>query len=139
YGPLVRLGRGGRGDFLVGVSPEFNRQLLSAPGLYHNGDRDHVPLGPPPDTAAYRLASGLTAMNGPKHVQQRRLMMPAFHRRRVESYHATMVRLTERALAGWQAGEVRLVQREMKDLALAVALKILLGLDLSTRGDTARK
>ncbi len=138
YGPLVALS-GGKRPFVFGFAPEFNRLLLSNPGLFHNGDRETISFGPPPDTAAARLTTGLTAMNDGKHTQQRRLMMPAFHRKRVEAYHSTMVDLAEQTVAGWQVGEVRDMQREMKTIALAVAFKTLLGLDLTPAGERLRR
>jgi len=137
YGPLVALSSGKR-PFVFGFAPEFNRLLLSDPRRFHNGDRETLSFGPPPGTAAARLTTGLTAMNDGKHTQQRRLMMPAFHRKRVEAYHHTMVDVAAQAVAGWQPGEVRDIQREMKGIALAVAFKTLLGLDLTPAGERLR-
>jgi cytochrome P450 len=138
YGPIVSLPRGAT-RFLFAFSPEFNRQILSNTDLFYNGDVDSTPIRLPKDSASARLASGLTTMNGAKHRQQRRLMMPAFHRKRVESYHDEMVALTEARLARWRPGQTRDIQREMKLLTLSIALRTLLGLDPEQAGEALRR
>ena len=58
-------------------------------------------------------------------------MMPAFQRKRVETYAVAMLELIEQRLSQWQAdqGQPRDILREMKQLTMAIAVKTLLGLD----------
>lgn len=48
------------------------------------------------------LGDGLLTMDGEFHRQQRRLVQPAFHKHRIETYAETMAQLTQEELATWQ-------------------------------------
>ena len=48
------------------------------------------------------FGNGLLTNDGDSWLQQRRLIQPAFHRERIESYGNTMVACTERMIAAWQ-------------------------------------
>ncbi|WP_293158355.1 hypothetical protein [Okeania sp. SIO2C9] len=41
------------------------------------------------------FGAGLFLVNGEEHLQQRKLMMPAFHKTKVESYRDEMVAMTQ--------------------------------------------
>jgi cytochrome P450 len=75
------------------------------------------------------MTSGLIFMNGESHRQHRQMIMPAFHKKRIENYHQTMVDLTESFIAGWQAGQTFDIALEMQHLALEITSRILFGLD----------
>jgi cytochrome P450 len=85
--------------------------------------------GPKESSAYATLTSGLFAMNEDKHRRQRRAIQPAFARARLEGYHATMVALTERTLAGLRIGDTCDLVEVMTPLTLAIANKTLFGLD----------
>jgi len=69
-------------------------------------------------------------------LHERKLAMPAFHARRLESYGTDMVDLTERMLAGWRPGEARDISADMSGLTLEIVAKTLYGIDASRyRGD----
>ncbi len=68
-------------------------------------------------------------MNGDQHRRQRRLVLPAFHRRRVETYRDQMVALTARMLDGWRVGRRLNIAGEMQQLTLCIATATLFGLD----------
>lgn len=139
YGDVVTLARGSS-DFVFVFSPEYNHQVLSDQGLFYNGEVNApgsvVKL--PRDTAAIRLFSGITTMNGGKHTQQRRLLMPAFHRKRIDALRDQMLLLIEQHLAGWHVGQELDLLREMKSLTLSVAVQTILGLDPEREGDRMR-
>jgi cytochrome P450 len=73
-------------------------------------------------------------LNGEVHRQHRRLMMPAFHKKRIERYYRTMVALTEETLNHWKAGEGRNIQQEMMSLTRRIATQTLFGQDLPDGG-----
>src|SRR5579859_1029366 len=58
-------------------------------------------------TMSLRLLMGdsLLTTDGEFHNQQRRLILPAFHRKRVESYRDIMIAYTGRMLEDWQPGQ----------------------------------
>jgi cytochrome P450 len=74
---------------------------------------------------------GLLFIDDPQHRRQRRLMMPAFHRKRIESYAATMRAATAQVLDSWTPGAEIDVSKEMHRLALTIAGRCLFSVDLS--------
>ena len=111
---------------LCAVGPEFNRQVWSNPDLFHN---TQVSMAKDTSSALWRLGDGLISMNGDEHKQQRRLIMPAFHKKRIENYVGDVGRITAQALDGWQVGQVVNIAREMRKVTLPIAAKTLFGLD----------
>ncbi len=78
---------------------------------------------------------GLLTNEGDDWLRQRRLIQPAFHPDRVAEYAANMAERTEEMLAGWRAGEVRDVRREMMALTFRIVAETLFGADV--RADVA--
>jgi cytochrome P450 len=60
--------------------------------------------------------------------------MPAFHRERIAAAVRTMAEETERATAGWSPGDVVDIYVWMRNLAMRIAMRALLGLDPDDRG-----
>src|SRR5215471_6569371 len=81
----------------------------------------------------FLLGDGLLTTDGDFHRQQRRLVQPAFHKHRVESYAETMVHLTEEMLAQWQPGSEVDMSQEMQRLTLRIIMKALFNLDSPTQ------
>lgn len=75
------------------------------------------------------LGDGLITTDGEYHDRARRIMMPAFHRKRMDAAVAVMVDETERALERWRPGEVVDVYEWIRDLAMSIAMRALVGLD----------
>ena len=84
------------------------------------------------------LGDGLLTIDGAYHDRARRIMMPAFHREQIEAATATMAREADAALAGWRPGDVVDVYHWMRDLAMRIAMRALLGLDPDDHGTGAR-
>jgi cytochrome P450 len=76
------------------------------------------------------LGDGLLTTDGDFHRQQRRLVQPAFHKKRVDGYGAIMVQHTSEMLDGWAPGEERDLARAMQDLTLRIVAKALFDVDL---------
>ena len=90
----------------------------------------------PEGSTSARLLAGVTGMNGPKHTQHRRLLMPAFHKKRVEALRDTIVEQAEAHVARWRPGMKINLAHEMLDLSMALAVSSLLGLDPAKEGGT---
>ncbi|MDQ3705861.1 MAG: cytochrome P450 [Chloroflexota bacterium] len=140
YGDVVALPRRNP-RFVFVFSPEYNRQVLSDQMLFYNGEVNSPgsPVKLPPGSSAVRLFSGITTRNGAKHIQQRRLLMPAFHKKRIEALRDVMLERTERHIERWQPGGQVDLLSEMKSLTLAVAVQAILGLDPQREGDRVRR
>ena len=75
------------------------------------------------------LGDGLLTIDGAYHDRARRIMMPAFHRERIEASIATMASETEVALARLGPGSIVDVYDWARNLAMRIAMRALVGLD----------
>jgi len=81
------------------------------------------------------LDEGLLTIDGESHRIQRRAVLPAFHKKRVESYAEVMTQYTEELLKTWHAGDTVDVSRAMQQLTLRIVGKCLFNIDLSIQLD----
>lgn len=113
---------------LFAFSPEANYRLLTEVDTFHSSALNG------PDTPAFQIqSSNIFGMSGERHRQQRRMLLPAFHKQRVESYHQQMVRFTEALLERWRPGEQRDIVHDMQRLTLDIVTAALFGLEVSAR------
>jgi cytochrome P450 len=75
------------------------------------------------------IGNGLITTDGEYHDRARRLLMPAFHRRRMDAAVEVMVDEAERALRGRRPGEVVDLYQTARDTAMSIAMRVLAGLD----------
>ncbi|MEO7000898.1 MAG: cytochrome P450 [Ktedonobacterales bacterium] len=78
------------------------------------------------------LGDGLLTTDGDIHRQQRRLVQPAFHKKRVEGYGAIMTRHTEELLATWRPGQQVNIAHALQELTLRIVVEGLFGVNLQT-------
>lgn len=81
--------------------------------------------------ARWIVGDGLLFIDDPRHKQERRLMTPAFHRKRVGDYQRVMVDTTLQLLNRWQQGAPIDISREMHRLALIIVGRTLFNMDLA--------
>ncbi len=79
------------------------------------------------------LGDGLLSIDGNFHRQQRRMVQPAFHKQRVESYRDTMVACTESMLAEWSPGSQRDISDEMMRVTMRIVAKALFNIDIASQ------
>ena len=102
--------------------PAYIRQVLGDPEYFRTMGQT---LPGPENSAQRRLRFGLTRMQGAQHKQQRKLVMPPFHKKAVEGYHQIMVKTADDILNEWRPGTVRNLYREMRNIALRLASTVL--------------
>src|SRR5437588_9895461 len=125
YGEVVRFEfLGFHGAILHGA--EANRYLLI-------DAVDNFQVGPVIDRVRARwiVGQGILFIDEPMHQQQRRLIMPSMHRKRIEAYQQVMREVTTQILDRWQPGVVIDVANEMDDLALIIEGRTLFSMDFS--------
>jgi cytochrome P450 len=125
YGPLVTLARGTSSHLFI-FHPDFNMQVLSNPALFRSPELWSIA---PEGSSLGKLWKGLVTINGELHKQHRRMMMPSFHKKKVESYRDEMVARIDRMLSSWKPGEVRDIFLEMRQVTLLIVTKVLFGLE----------
>ncbi len=87
------------------------------------------------ETLRLLLGDGLLSIDGDFHRQQRRMVQPAFHKQRVESYRDTMVACTEGMLAEWTPGSQRDIADEMMRVTMRIVAKALFNVDIASQVD----
>ena len=101
--------------------PAAIREVFTAPAdLMHAGDANAIlrpMLGP----------SSVLLLDGAEHMHQRKLMLPAFHGERLRRYREIMVEATDRALAGWAAGEPISLRPHAQAITLEVIVRAVFG------------
>lgn len=80
------------------------------------------------------LGEALLTTDGDQHRRQRRLVQPAFHRKRVESYAEIMTSQTEQMLDRWRIGDEIELAAALQELTLRIIVRALFDLDLQTQG-----
>ena len=81
------------------------------------------------------IGDGLLTIDGEAHRQQRRLVQPAFHKKRVEGYADVMTRYTQEMLKGWHGGDRFDIARAMQELTLRIVAMCLFHVDLAEQVD----
>jgi len=76
------------------------------------------------------LGNGLVPNDGESWKRQHKLILPGFHKKRVDAYAPTMVAFTERMLDRWKEGERRDMRLELNALALEVVASTLFDIDI---------
>jgi cytochrome P450 len=79
------------------------------------------------------LGEGLLTSEGQAHLRQRRLIQPAFHRDRLESYSATMTEHASRLRDRWIDGSGIDAAQEMMRLTLGIVGETLFGTDVEAQ------
>ena len=82
------------------------------------------------------LGNGLVPNDGASWKRQHKLIMPAFHKLRIDAYAPTMAQYTREMVRSWNEGEQRDFRKEVIDLALRVVAKTLFDTDVAGHAQT---
>ncbi|HNN95213.1 MAG TPA: cytochrome P450 [Pseudomonadota bacterium] len=145
YGSLVGLVDGAASararrplSVVFATGAELNREILTQHDRYKtyalSGQFFPGKNVTPRTRPLLRMLTGLFHVNGDEHRRHRHLLMPSFHKARIESYRDDMVRLTEEMLAGFTPGRVIDLSAEVTRLTLRVATQTLFGDDVGEAG-----
>jgi cytochrome P450 len=135
YRHYSRLYKGGfrfqvfKTNFMVFNQPEYIEQILVT-------QRHNFVKGKVFDQLRRVYGNGILFSDGEKWQQHRRLVQPAFHQSRIDSYLKMMTEQTFTLLKGWQTGQVVDLYREMINLTFEIVIRTLfenqLGIETST-------
>ena len=82
------------------------------------------------------LGNGLVPNDGESWKRQHKLIMPAFHKMRIDAYAPVMAEYTRDMVRSWKEGDQRDFRKEMVDLTLRVVAKTLFDTDLAHESET---
>jgi len=124
YGDIVCLDPHSHQIYLVS-HPDYVKHVLQ--DNYRNYRRDA-------DSFKLMVGEGLIVSEGERWLRQRRLMQPAFHRRKISALMSIMADVTADMLDQWQAfaerGESRDILAEMMELTTTIIVKTMFGADV---------
>ncbi len=156
---------GPKGNLILGVMPEFNRDTLGfierareygdvvrmrffylTVHFLYNPDHIEYVLSTNAKnfiksrslrTPFFRrlVGNGLLTSEGEEWKRQRRLAQPAFHRQRISAYGDVMVEYADRMISEWNQNQVRDINRDMMRLTLEIVVKTLFNADISGEVD----
>lgn len=85
------------------------------------------------------LGEGLLTSGGDFHLRQRRLVQPAFHKKRIAAFGKLMTDFANRKVASWPDGATLDLAEEMKQLTLEIVVKSLFDSDLDRENTVIRE
>src|SRR5205809_962469 len=71
----------------------------------------------------------LLLLDGPRHLRERRLMLPPFHGERMQAYGRVMREIADRSIDAWPVGRPFPIHDRMQAITLDVILRTVFGLD----------
>ena len=78
-------------------------------------------------------SSSLLLLDGDRHLQQRKLLMPPFHGERMKAYGQIIRNTTEKVINNWTPGKSVIAQSTMQQISLEVILHAVFGLSEGER------
>lgn len=103
--------------------PDHIREVLSV-------QHDKFVKGRPLEMAKQLIGDGLLTSEGEFHKRQARIIQPAFHRKKVESYAPVITDCVEHMMINWQEGFEVDVKDEMTKMSSIMAGKIMFHVDI---------
>jgi cytochrome P450 len=133
YGKRYTLHLFAQPRFVVLSDPEEIKEVLMAPpDVLHPGEGARI-LEP------LVGRNSVILLDEAPHLEQRKLLLPAFHGERVQSLAGLMRELSERELADWPREEAIELHPRLQRLTLEIVLRAVFGLERGARLDELRE
>lgn len=132
YGPRFTLRLPGTPPFVMLTDPDEVKQVFTAPAdVLRPGEGARV-LEP------IVGSNSVILLDEAAHMEQRKLMLPAFHGEQMARLADTMAEVTEREVASWPRDTPVQLHPRMQDLTLEIILRAVFGLEPGARFDALR-
>lgn len=132
YGRRYTIRLLGTPPFVVLSDPdEIKEVLTAAPEVLHPGEGARILeplLGP----------NSVILLDERPHLEQRKLMLPAFHGERMQALAGLMEKLVEREVARWPREQTIELHSRLQHLTLEIVLRAVFGLERGSRLDELR-
>ena len=133
YGKRFTIQLPAQPPFVMLSDPDELRELFRAPpDVLHPGEGAQI-LEPVVGRFSVIL------LDEDPHLEQRKLLLPAFHGDRMQQLAGLMEELAEQELAGWPVGEPAELHPRLQALTLEIILRAVFGLDAGDRLDALRR
>ena len=132
YGKRITVQLPFQPPFVILSDPEEIKELFTAsPEVLHPGEGARV-LEPTVGSNSVIL------LDEDAHLEQRKLLLPAFHGEKMARLTGLMQELTERELDGWPTGQKVLLHPRLQRLTLEIILRAVFGLEQGRQLDDLR-
>jgi cytochrome P450 len=129
YGDTFTIDLGAYGPFVVYSNPRAIREIFTGDlHVFHAGAGNAV-LRP------FLGDGSLLLLEQDRHLEARRMLLPAFHGERIARYGALIESVTREQVARWQPGDELRMQDEMQSISLEVILRGTFGLEGAELGE----
>src|SRR5438067_260081 len=133
YGTPFTLRVPARPPLVMFSDPEAIREIFT-------GDPELLRAGEANDLLEPMLGQhSLLLLDGPRHLRQRRLMLPPFHGERMQAYGRVMGEIADRSIDAWPVGRPFPIHDRMQAITLDVILRTVFGLDEGALLDRLRE
>ena len=133
YGKRYKVHFLGQPPFVILSDPDEIKEVLTAPpDVLHPGEGARI-LEP------LIGRNSVILLDEAPHMEQRKLLLPAFHGERMHALEGLMRELTQRELADWPRDEVIELHRRLQQLTLEIVLRAVFGLQRGARLDELRE
>ncbi|MGH2990325.1 MAG: cytochrome P450, partial [Solirubrobacterales bacterium] len=133
YGKRFTLRLAGQPPLVMLSDPDEVKELFTAPpDVLHPGEGASRILEPVVGRNSVIL------LDEGDHIEQRKLMLPAFHGEKMERLSGLVTDVAEREIAAWPRGEPFAVHPRLQALTLEVILRAVFGLDPGPRLEALR-
>jgi cytochrome P450 len=132
YGDWFTVRVPGVSPFVFTSDPDAVREIfLGDPDALHAGEANR-PLG------AFMGERSSLFLDGPEHLRQRRLLLPAFHGEQVASHADAMRNAADNAIASWPRGHPFLIHPQMRAITFETIIRAVLGFENDDAGTELR-
>jgi cytochrome P450 family 110 len=108
-------------------NPQAIQEIFTADSkLFESGDGNQIAL-------PLVGSNSLLLLDGDRHLQQRKLLMPPLHGERMKAYGQIIRDTTEKAIKNWKPGNSVIAQASMQNISLEVILHAVFGLSEGQR------
>jgi len=132
YGSTFTMRMVGTPTFVMISDPEQIKEVFQAPpDVLHPGEGARIlepVVGP----------NSVILLDEAPHLEQRKLLLPAFHGERMQRLSSLMAELADREVGSWPRGERIALHPRLQRLTLEVILHAVFGLDRGARLDQLR-
>ena len=122
YGDIWRAEFAGFPTQIVISNPQAIQEIFTADAkLFESGSANKI-------TQPLLGANSLVLLDGDRHTQQRKLLMPPFHGERMRAYGQLISELADRVSSQWTAGQTFNMHAQMQQVSLRIILRAVFGL-----------
>ncbi len=127
YGDIVHF-RIGPIRIVLLNNPDHIREVLST-------RHENFVKGRPLEMTKKLIGNGILTSEGEFHKRQARIIQPAFHRKRVESYVPIIVDCVTKMMKSWEEGETVDIRDEMTEMSSIMAGRIMFNVDIEEESE----